>query len=52
MKKILITGSNGYIARNIATYLCDYDLTFTNRSNLNLLDPKVVKNFFKYNLKF
>ena len=49
MKKILITGSNGYIARNIATYLCDYDLTFTNRSNLNLLDPKVVKNFFKYN---
>jgi nucleoside-diphosphate-sugar epimerase len=49
MKKILITGSNGYIARNIAKYLCNYDLTFTNRSNLNLLDPKVVKNFFKYN---
>ena len=49
MKKILITGSNGYVARNIAKNLCNYDLTFTERSNLNLLDPKTVKNFFKYN---
>ena len=48
MKKILITGSDGYIARNIAKNFSDYDLTLINRSKLNLLDSKSVKNFFKY----
>ena len=49
MKKILITGSNGYVARNIRKKLLHYDLTFTNRTNLNLLDYEIVKNFFKHN---
>ena len=48
MKKILITGGNGYVARNIANNLSDYDLTLANRSTLNLLDAKSVKKFFKY----
>jgi len=48
MKKILITGSDGYVARNIAKNLSDYDLTLTNRSILNLLDAKSVKKFFKH----
>lgn len=48
MKKILITGSNGYVARNLAKQLFDYDLTLTNRSNLDLLDSKSVKEFFEH----
>ena len=48
MKKILITGSNGYVARNLAKNLSDYDLTLTNRTSLNLLDAKSVKNFFEH----
>jgi nucleoside-diphosphate-sugar epimerase len=48
MKKILITGSDGYIARNLAKNFSGYDLTLVNRSKLNLLDSKSVKNFFKY----
>lgn len=48
VKKILITGSDGYVARNIAKKLCNYDLTITNRSNLNLLDAKSVKVFFEH----
>lgn len=48
MKKVLITGSNGYVARNIAKNLSNYDLTLVNRSNLNLLDVKAVKKFFNH----
>ena len=48
MKKLLITGSNGYIARNIAKQFSDYDLTLANRSNLNLIDAKSVKKFFEH----
>jgi len=48
MKKILITGSDGYIARNIIKKFSNYDLTLVNRSKLNLLDGKLVKNFFKF----
>lgn len=46
MKKVLITGSNGYVARNLAKYFKDCELTLTNRKSLNLLDPKEVKTFF------
>lgn len=44
---VLITGSNGFIARNLAKNFNEYNLTLTNRSNLNLLDEKEVKAFFK-----
>ena len=47
MKKILITGSNGFIARNIAARLSDCEITLTNRSNLNPLIASDVDNFFK-----
>ena len=45
---ILITGGNGYVARNLSKGLSDYNLTITNRSNLDLLDAKKVKKFFNY----
>jgi GDP-L-fucose synthase len=44
---VLITGSNGFIARNLAKNLQEYNLTLTNRSNLNLLNAQEVKEFFK-----
>lgn len=47
MKKILITGSNGFIARNIAARLRNCEITLTNRSNLNPLIASDVDNFFK-----
>ena len=47
MKSILITGSNGYIARNIAKRLQGYEVTLTNRTNLNPLNESDVDNFFK-----
>jgi len=48
MLKVLITGCNGYVARNLAKQLFDYELTLTNRSNLDLLDSKSVKKFFEH----
>ena len=48
MKKILITGADGYVARNLVKKFSNYDLTLVNRSKLNLLDEKLVKNFFKF----
>ena len=47
MKSILITGSNGYIARNIAKRLQGYEVTLTNRTNLNPLNESDVDIFFK-----
>lgn len=47
MKSILITGSNGYIARNIAKRLHGFDVTLTNRNNLNPLNSEEVDVFFK-----
>jgi GDP-L-fucose synthase len=47
MKSILITGSNGFIARNIASRLFGYNVTLTNRTNLNLLNSDEVDTFFK-----
>ena len=47
MKKILITGSNGYIARNLYKSLENYEVYLSNRQNLNLLDSVQVKDFFK-----
>ena len=47
MKKILITGSNGFVARNLSEQLDSYELVLTNKDNLNLLDQHQVKNFFK-----
>jgi GDP-L-fucose synthase len=46
MLKVLITGCDGYIARNLADRFPYYDLTLTNRKNLDLLDHVQVKNFF------
>lgn len=47
MKSILITGSKGYIARNIAKKLNGYEVTLTNRANLNPLNSDDVDAFFK-----
>jgi GDP-L-fucose synthase len=45
---ILITGGNGYVARNLVSNLNNYNLTITNRYNLDLLDDKKVRKFFKH----
>ena len=49
MKKILITGSNGYIARNLIQYLSDYELVCINRSHFDMTDFDKVHKFFKNN---
>ena len=46
-KSILKTGSNGYIARNIAARLTDYHVTLTDRTNLNPLHSDEVDKFFE-----
>ena len=40
MKKILLTGSNGYISKSILSSFnnTDYDITKLNRSNFDLTD--------------
>lgn len=45
--KILLTGSNGYIAKNLAKYFSKYDLTCISRKNFDLRDTAAVNSFFK-----
>ena len=45
---VLITGANGFVARNLSKNLSDYNITLSTREDLDLLDYKKVKNFFKY----
>ena len=49
MKRILITGCNGYVSRNLIRLLPQYDFFTTNRQNLDLLNIDVVDSFFKNN---
>jgi len=49
MKRILITGSNGYIARNLTKLLRNYNLVNTDRQSLDLLNSSMVDNFFENN---
>lgn len=44
--KILLTGSNGYIARNLSKFLSEYKVTYIDRKTLDLLDKSEVNNFF------
>ena len=47
MKKILLTGSNGYIAQSIYNKLCDkYDFVLLNRDVCDLTSTKQVDQFF------
>lgn len=41
--KILITGGNGFIARNLAEELSDYDLVISTRKDTDLYDSKATK---------
>lgn len=45
--RILITGSNGFIARNLIKGLSEHQITAVSRQNLNLLDTNAVDEFFK-----
>lgn len=47
--KILITGGNGFIGRNLAESLTAYELTVLGRKELNLLDTKAVEYYLKHN---
>ena len=52
MKNILITGSNGFIARELINRLEEYpsyNLLKTNRDTLDITDPNAVKEFFNLN---
>lgn len=47
MLDILVTGSNGYIARNLVKLLPHYNYTLANRSNVDFLDRSDVDNIFR-----
>ena len=47
--KILITGSSGFIASNISSYLKNYDVVRLSRAELDLTNQKLVKSFFDKN---
>jgi GDP-L-fucose synthase len=48
LKKILITGGNGFLAKSFVETLSDvYDLTVCNRRKLDLYDAPYVKNFLQ-----
>ena len=50
MKRILITGANGFIGRNLKESLsCEYDIFAPTRLELNLLDGKQVETYLKKN---
>ncbi|MEI7983546.1 MAG: NAD(P)-dependent oxidoreductase [Bacteroidota bacterium] len=50
MEKILITGGNGFIARNLSEYLSqDHTVVSLNSSDLNLLDFFKVSDYLKKN---
>ena len=49
MKRILITGCDGYIARNLSNLLLNYDLVKVNRQSLDLSNSNIVDNYFKDN---
>lgn len=52
---ILITGSNGFIGRNLSKQLKEkfnYNITELNRSNCDLLNQKSVDNFFSHKKKY
>ena len=44
--KVLVTGRNGFLAKEIKDHLLDYDLTFLGRSDLDLANTKLVDSFF------
>jgi dTDP-4-dehydrorhamnose reductase len=43
---ILITGSNGFVGRNLAKCLGDYNLFLGTRDNLDLMNLANLENFF------
>ena len=45
--KILITGANGFIGRNLAAALNEYEVTKLTRQTVDLTDRDAVDNFFK-----
>lgn len=50
---ILITGSNGFIGKNLVDQLKNkYSITEINKKNINLLNSKDVDNFFLINNKY
>ena len=45
--KILITGANGFIGRNLAVALTEYEVTKLTRQTVDLTDREAVNEFFK-----
>jgi len=46
LKKVLITGGNGYIAKSLAKGLKDCTIETVTRQDVNLLDQKACKDYF------
>lgn len=44
--KVLVTGRNGFLAKEISEHLSDLDLTFVGRQDLDLTDLSAVSDFF------
>ena len=47
MSRILITGGNGFVARNLIKGLQEHELTILTRSEFDLRDTDAVDKFFK-----
>jgi dTDP-4-dehydrorhamnose reductase len=45
--RILITGGNGFVARNLVKGLYDHELTILTRSHFDLKDSEAVDKFFE-----
>lgn len=49
MKKILITGANGFIGKNLVEGLSNYNIYYPNKNELNLLNASMVEQYLKQN---
>ena len=47
--KVLITGRNGFLAKELSENFSDFEITCVGRQEVNLTDPSSVRSLFQYN---